>query len=350
LLLACRWAARPTDNLPAAIGCCVGLAVLTRYVGVTLLPPFLLCFIALSTSAGDKLRNALAFLVPATAPIGVWLLAVRAVDHTQDRAAAFHPPHGAAVALLAPVVLCIALLPRSFSRLRMRERTDGDLIALWCAAFLAAYCGAVLLSLSLFDALTPLDARILSPALVFGGLLLVRTIWTIAPNGDTNGPASAEQDRAGSRPPIRRIAASVALVAAYSRGGAALTLARRLHDSGYGYTSRAWRGSPTLAWAAAAPRGAVLYSNSPELIAFCTDRQALPLPTLYSPTTLLPNRDLPRDVVALREALRRGAIVVYFPDNPRSYLLSSADIERTCACAPALRFADGIVYRKASTE
>ena len=102
--------------------------------------------------------------------------------------------------------------------------------------------------------------------------------------------------------------------------------------------------SRTLAWIDTLTRNVPIYSNSPELIAFHNRRDARPLPTKFSPTSLLANGDLDRDVALLRNELRRGAIVIYFTRNPRSYLLSDTDLEQRFHIPALRRLTDGAIY------
>jgi hypothetical protein len=187
------------------------------------------------------------------------------------------------------------------------------------------YAGFLLFSLCFLDALTPLDTRILSPLFVFGIPFVVSLIWR-------------------GRPPLWQSIMSAAAIVACSRGGAAFTLARQRHDLGYGYTGRAWRASPTLAWIDALAGDVRIYSNSPELIAFHNRRRARPLPIRFSPTSLQPNAELDRDVASLRTDLQRGATVIYFTRNPSAYLLSDTDLEWRYHIPALLRMPDGAIY------
>ena len=81
-----------------------------------------------------------------------------------------------------------------------------------------------------------------------------------------------------------------------------------------------------------------------ELIAFSTRREAHPLPEKFSPTSLLPNRELTEQVHSLDRALRSGALAVYFPSSPRSYLVNDVDLERTYGIAVLARLPDATVY------
>jgi hypothetical protein len=362
---ASRWFGEFTSSIDnrllAVTGLFTALALLTRFVGITLLLPFLVCILACRTVPfRQRIREIFLLCGTATFPMACWLLWNSGARHAaSDRPFVFHPPHATTFVLLALSTLgCLALLILLLRRQMRGNAGDFGILSVWAAAFLMTYCGFLLFALCFLDALTPLDARILSPLFVFGMPLIVSLVWRVrTPFNSGNSLAihdtlDSETDAAPvgtSKSAVRQAhlwqgIVSAVVVAACSRGGAAFTLARQRHDLGYGYTSRAWRTSPTLAWIDALPRNVSIYSNSPELIAFHNRRAARPLPTRYSPTSLLPNADLDRDVAVLQTDLHRGAIVIYFTRNPRSYLLSATDLEQRYQLPARLRLPDGTVY------
>ncbi len=383
LLLFCRSLDRG-GSLTAAAGLCAGAALLTRFVGFTLLPPFLLCIAVCRPEAGRRrVRETLLFLCPAILPMTAWQLYNRAVAHAASvRAFAFHPPGVSSAMLIAVAALAAAEIGRRFGRGRLRGPCGVEtVLSLWLLAFLVTYCSLVYFSLCFLDALTPLDGRIMSPVLICGGLYCLGSIWSSqsgagsAPGQIAAGAAqepsqsapAAEQSasRSARRPPESAPAAqpkqgsaeiasgpprwwqwiaTAALVLAAGRAATVLTVARQQHDAGYGYTSRAWRNSPTLAWIDSLPPGQVIYSNVPELIAFRNRRTAHLLPPRYNPTSRVPSARLADDIAALQAALRQGAVVVYFPSHAYPFLLSAADLERTWRIPVLLRLRDGVVY------
>ena len=375
LLLFSRWGAIGGTWRLAAAGACVAAALLTRYAGVALLPPFLVSIVfARPKPCLRPVREAVGFLCIAALPLAAWLLVLRTLAHAaSDRPLAFHPPGIGAIALVAAAGVAAELARRLAGAVNdpshgrshpvgTRRPPDANadtvpapigavpgnetcglgaaktVLSLWMLAFLSTYCAFVFLSICLLDALTPLDGRILSPALLAAGLLALQWIWSHSRrDGKDSGNGAS-----GVRPWQWLVAGG--LIVACGRGGSALSLARQRHDTGYGYTSRAWRSSPTLAWIESLPRGITIYSNAPDLIAFRCNRVTLPLPTKFSPTSLQPNAHLENEIDALNADLRNGALVVTFPGSPRSYLLSEHDLERACHVPQLFRFADGTVY------
>ena len=318
-----------SERWALAVAVCVAAAALTRFVGLALLPPCLLC---LWGSPWQDLRKraalAIGFTVAAAGSLGLWLLYERAAGHgAADRALVFHAPPMAALILPAAAIFAAVMAAR---QLRSEERGPQFLADLWLPAFLASYCTLVFVSMCFLDALTPLDARILSPVLIFGGLYLCAVIR----------PLFATR----SRLLWRRAVLGVAAAAACVRSGAVVQLAKQGYDDGYGYSGRAWAGSPTLAWIDRLPSDTVLISNSPELIAYRTPRIARPLPRKYEPMSRIPNAALEEDTRELVRAVKRGALVVFFPANPHPYLLSSDDMEHKYGLPVRKRLPDAIIY------
>lgn len=356
LLLFSEWIGRsnaPKASLaPLALaGLVLGLALVTRYVGVALLPPFLLCIaIRRSLPWRHRLTETVTLFATAGAPIFAWIVYCRVVAHSaSDRPLAFHPPHSPPFALLAILLASGAALAGRLVRRPPQSGEEGaDTLPIWLLAALISYSGFVIASITFLDALTPVDVRMLSPAFVFAGIYVVGLIWSDrkASCRRMDGPDAAVM--ASRRLLGRRIALSAALLIGGSRFGAIVPFARLRHDSGYGFTGRAWRSSPTLAWIEAQPANCVLYSNTPELVAFRTRRTVIGLPARYSPTSFVPNPNLNREATALQKAVREGALVAFLPGEPHAYLLSADDLERSYHLPVLLRLPDGVIYGYAS--
>lgn len=196
----------------AVAGLFVGLALLTRYVGVTL---FALGGLVILMRLGMRWRplfNVLtAFSVPAAGPMFAWHLWQKFVKFapSSERTLAWHPitaaQVGEGIETIASFVVPPALV-NSFRATRIIAMlTMGLLVVvvwLWLgrkggtapekpstipalagigATFIVIYLGFLVLSISIADADTPLDWRILSitipPGAIIGGYLLFVAGW-----------------------------------------------------------------------------------------------------------------------------------------------------------------------------
>jgi hypothetical protein len=197
--------------------------------------------------------------------------------------------------------------------------------------FAACYIPFIVLTMSFVDASTRLDKRILAP---------VYLLWAIA-----FFALLAEAAHVWRRPFVRAVPAGIAtvFVVAGLVFGVALTYLSR--TEGIGFTGRAWRDSPTMAYIAALPDKAVVYSDAAQAIYFLTGRLACGLPVRYSPYTLLPNQTFEDETAAIGRALEEGAVLVDFNAWPTGgYETDPRDIAVALALEPVLVLADGVVY------
>ena len=349
-------------GMVVGLGAIVGAAALTRYAGAALIPPFALCIWRFGAGTSrQRMAGLVLFAGVALLPLVCWLVYLQAGAHVpSDRPLAFHPPHGPAWLLLpAAVYMALAASRRlrhaadsalekpstsphhpvapSPHHARQAKGTDRAILALWLYAFLAVYFGFVLFSMTFVDAFIPFDGRNMAPAIVCGMLALVRPLCGAF--GRLSGVRAAGLTGKGL--------AAAALGLLVGRAAQGIQLAERFHETGNGYSGRAWAHSRGLAWIAAAPPVARILSNAPEVIAYRFGRRAVPFPAKFSTTSLARNPRLDADVAAFREAMRGGAIAIYFRRDPRSYLLSPADLEGRCGLAPVLDLGDAVVYAPA---
>jgi hypothetical protein len=270
-----------------------------------------------------RVRAAALFAAIASAPLAVWLV-VRAytVGTATNREIAFHPVAAerlrqaldtfnewllpqlalsdratlgvALVAAAALAVLCAAAFRR------------GGRAARFVAVHLAyalAYFAFLVLAVTLIDAQTPFDRRILLPlriALVIPLVIGVHALGAAAP-------------RAG-----RAAMAVVVVWLALSAQHMAVS-AMRLHRSGYGYTGTSWRSIdlPRLVRTAGAR---IIYSNVPEALYFLTGVPARELPFAVDRWTRRSNPEFPRQAARMRAELdSRNAAIIYLPRAQRPF-------------------------------
>ncbi len=201
------------------------------------------------------------------------------------------------------------------------------------ALFLLVYGAFLVVSISFFDANTPLDDRILSPvyiaALILGLYLLDQLLYL-----------------SGSLIAVR--AALLGCLVVFS----AATLVNSLLSikAGYpqnlGFSSPIWRQSETLALVKHLPAQVVIFSNSPEAIYLHTNRPVYPLPKKFLSANQQLNASYAADLSTMQGQIenQRG-VLVYFNTLPeRSTLPTAAELEAQLSLCVVAQAADGVIY------
>ena len=207
----------------------------------------------------------------------------------------------------------------------------GIVIPALCLLFSTFYLLFLFVSLSFFDASTPVDARLLSPILV---------ILTVG-----GFPAILSMARLLKKPLLWWFFLLFTVLSILIKTPDAIQSAQSIRDKGLGYTSIQWQKSPTIAFVKSHPYKVKIYSNGPDVIAFLTDNQSLSLPKQKFPTSLVANPGYTEEINAMcKDILEKGALLVYFNPIGRGYLPTYQEIEPTCKLSILQHFSDGKVY------
>jgi hypothetical protein len=308
----------PSIPLLVAGAAVLGLAVFTRYAGAACVLTGGLALLVLGRQPlGTRVRDALLFGGVSAAPLLAWKLLHVSAAAGPARELAFHPvgrghawqaiyttsawllvPQAApnVVRLAVLGLAAVAVLLAAVARWRRGEAAPR--IVAVCALFVGVYAAFLVLSLSFFDANTPLDDRILLPAFV--AALVVGL--------DLCGEAVASRRRAAVV-----IVLGALLVVTTGQLVASARMAARGFDRGWGFSSRAWQESPTLARVGALPAGTVAYSNAPEIVYLHTGQAPRALPRRTRLVTRQPNEAFDRELAEVGRDLReRCGVVAYF--------------------------------------
>jgi len=360
LLLAAYLDGAPRGCLGAAAGAAAG-AGLTRYVGVVLILLGGLALVGLSRKdRRGRLGEAALFMLLAGLPVLAWLGRNTLVAGSPaNRDLVYHPVPGAALAQ-AVVTLGHWLLPVSAldgplldgaALLGVVGALAGSLWALGRGAsaawppgplrrlsallglFIGLYGTFLLLSISLYDAATPLDGRLLSPVFVAGLMLVVTHLhWWLGP-------------RLGAWP--WRVGA-VALAGLYGGLylGSSIPLIQSAHDRGLGYSDAAWQQSPTMQRLREQPPNALVYTNGPDAVYVLTGRGVNLLPPKANIYTEESNGHYAAQMALLREQARqRPVLVVYFDTIFRGYLPGAEELRHLLPLRVVAHGADGTIYQ-----
>jgi energy-converting hydrogenase Eha subunit E len=341
-----------------AAGIWAGLAALVRYAGIGLLGGMALAVLVHKDSRGRAKLTDIGLLVSVgLAGPALWgLRNVILTGASTNRSLSLHVPtmdklneglttiggwlipfhFGEVLALAAAIGVMAATTLGAMSLLVSRgaPRAAKPVRAaiLVTLSFLIAYLTVLSASLSLADASTPLDSRILLPVFVVGVILIVCILHGFSPG------------LAGRW--LFRAILILALVAA-----SALALKRDLSsiaDSrafGLGFASPDWRHSQIIRWIDALDPAVPLYSNEVDAVYLLTGRQAFQVPIRWDPVRAAPREDYEQQLAAMRERIAdQGAALVLFDTLAEQQGALPSEAELAEGLQTAFRAADGVVY------
>ncbi len=348
--------ARLADLVASAIS--MGLALITQYAAVGLLPGGVI-ILYLARPRRERrigLRDAGIWLGAALLPLVIFLVwNLLATGRLLDRSLAVHPTAlgdfvwaiantsssyialepstarlGAAIILLISIYV---ILPFGAWTIPLREsdRRSAEFAIPFSAMILAAgYFACLYLSLAFLDASTPVNARILAPAmalLIASGFPAVRTL----------------AERFERRFAWTGFALGMILVMLLRLPGF-INAAAQIRNDGLGYTSRQWTDSPTIAYIKTLPSSATIYSNGPEAVLFLTARTAIALPLTFDPAIGRPNSTYASELDELcRDVGGGGAYLVYFEAIQVRGIPGLEALQSACSLPLLTQVADGVV-------
>ncbi len=329
---------------------------LTRYIGIVVLGSGALSLLLfLERPLRNRLQQAVAFGLAAFAPMALWMARnyVRSGSLT-NRTLRFHPPQlakikqfAATVAgwvspfrLTTPGTLLIllgvaALLGMLLYRLWQARKSEAGPIFVFSGAailFALLYLASLVFSATFFDASTPFDDRILSPLYVVFLMLIV---------------LAAHQTLAEHRLWVA-LAVILLVVLAGVQAPAAWRQMTALREQGIGFTSRAWQESGTVAWVAALPQEATIYSNEKAALNFLTGHQAYAIPEKTDPVKAEVRNYYEEAMQTMRERLSTADayLIVFHIDRLRAGMPTLEEI--TAGFGLVSIFDDARVYAASS--
>lgn len=315
-------------------GLSTGLASLTRYSALALLPTFIIVLFFFSSyhkTWRARLAAASLFLAGAIPPLAAWFLRNKlAAGNATNRTFQFHPVTSENIQpgiynisqFLMPIEPWRQLLVRS-GLLEWVLATLGLVLLLWLAfqawmfiihpeygltgslslttgLYVFAYLGAVLFSMSFFDASTKFQPRILAPLYVAFMLLLIASgawLWQ-------------KRNRVAQGFVIVIVAASLAL-SAYADTRAIADF----KTAGQGYASWKWHDSLIMASLQNLPAEIAIYTNTPPAVYLVTGRASRTLPTPIDPVDNLLRSDYEQNLARMRTDLLTGKAVLALFDT-----------------------------------
>ncbi|MEM9255019.1 MAG: hypothetical protein AAGA91_06200 [Pseudomonadota bacterium] len=349
LLLVLRFAKTASKLCFVFAALAAGCLPIVRYAGL----PFLAVSAAFIFALWEpRLRvligrwvDSLAFLFISILPLLCWLLLNSLVrGESTNRTLIYHPiettkfiqlgetvlewfrpqgPQWLALLLLVCTVLIVVL---SFRRLPSWDHRLRAAIGLLCSA--VAYVAFLLLSLSLLDAYTPLDRRILLPAWILLAII----------------PSLSLQVALHYR---RLLAIQAVTLALIFLGYVTTTVDQVAHSRafGFGYQTPGAAHSVLLKLVRNSDKR-VLYTNAADYVFIHTGLELQDLPMIYNPNTREKNQDfVPQMAAILREMDHGEAGIVHFSRlSNRDYFPSGTQLEEGYSLNPTLVTEDGSYY------
>jgi hypothetical protein len=307
----------------------LGLTTLARYAGVAVLASAVLGVVLLRPgNLRRRISAGLALGVMGGIPILAWLVwTLSESGSATGRGLSFHPigslhvwqaldtagswllaPEGASsllkgVLALAALLILAAGLGVWWRRRRTSVATppttdeiSAAALIIVTAVFIPTYLVVILVSITLFDANTPLDGRILAPVYMAALVLAVQF-------------SQGSLARRSGRWAIGFLASLFVLIALTR----SVPLVTGAFENGLGFNSVAWRTSQVLSEVRSLPVNTPMFSNSPEAIYLWTGRAAARLPRVYNLVDQMPNAAYATELAAMQRQLEEmnGAIVIF---------------------------------------
>jgi hypothetical protein len=185
-----------------------------------------------------------------------------------------------------------------------------------------AYLGAVLFSMSFFDASTKFQHRILAPLYVSWMILFVAALsaltmkYTTPATCPANYVGCAGSARESTRENLFRGFAILAGVVSLGLSivGFVPTVSA-LREAGQGYASWKWRDSVVMARLHDLPADVAIYTNTPPAVYLVTGRASRVIPTAVDPVDNLPRGDYEQNLAQMREDILAGRAVLALFDT-----------------------------------
>lgn len=335
-----------------------GLAITTRYAGVTILPPMIITILFFDRgSLKTRIRDCLMILGIGIFPLAVWLLRNRIVaGSATHRSLAFHPLeisefNGIVNSLLAfwvpfPVSVYLKMVFLFFGgalvlagivlAFKNRRREQSEKINAGMQMFAAVFITTYLLFLctynSLMNPLVDLLPRVLSPVYAPGIILLICVAYKLS--------------RLGNRNTLwwGFIVLSSVLISVNAKH--AISSAAERHNEGSGYGSRAWAGSKSIEYLKTSADFRTTYSNGIDAIYFLTRRNALRIPARVDLATGKNYSDFEQEIDYVRnELLQKRAVVVYLDRiTGRGYLPTKDELTNIYKLPVLIQLDDGTIF------
>jgi hypothetical protein len=336
----------------------VGVAWLARYVGVAVLIASAGSVLVLSRrSVRQRLVDSAVLVAGGCLPMAVWMVRnIAAAGSPTDRVLSVEPirasvvfrglstmsewflPHVIGAQLRVGILLCV-LLGLVLSRLWRSNRqgtaggpqpalSAGGSVTIELSRVLVAFSSVYLIflivSISLFDAATPLDSRVLSPVFVAVLICVCCALGRIT----------------SARRGYKVLGAGLVALSVLQGIGWLFS-----HRSGQGYSSLSWRDSPTVGVVRTLPEGARIASNAVDALSILAGRRGDWVPRSRTTSVDRPNPQFEEQLAQLRAKLAVGdGYVVWFDHVHRWFLPTKSELQAALPLTAIATTEDGTIF------
>ena len=335
------------------------LVLLTRYIGISVIPTIILAMLLLKYKPlKERLKDSLIFMTIASFPLALWMIVnYFGSNNIGDRVKVFHPIDYSEIKSIISVLtnyflpkislsssqvwiifgitsslilVGIILSIRGYIKDKLRKRVEIATLVL-LISFILIYMLVLVISISFFDASTPLDFRILAPIYV-ADIILILTIIQQSTNF-------------WGKLTIRWLFILLSAVIIYINATQFRVTALQIQKNGEGYSSLQWKVSKSIQFINSLPKDSLIVSNDPEVIYFLAGRYTNSLPYKEDPTTTLSNPNFQTEMINLTNDLsQKDTYVVVFKKIDRAFLPSRTELSKNYHLPKLLDLDDGVVF------
>jgi hypothetical protein len=339
---------------------CLSFCILTRYIGASYIPVAvgIVFFLTSARTLGLKWGNILLYLLgtgflPGLFFLYNWLSA----SEVTDRSLVFHPINpleyiqtiyleickflmpfpvfqiglSAVITILLVLLITLALRKTRPTMLSIDWGESANWVALLTFLFSAAYLSFLFISITYFDALTPVNQRLLLPVFAFFLIGIFPTVMkaTLVLN----------------KPTLWNAFLLFFMLMVVIKTPVLYTQVGNLRKKSLGYQIHDIDHSKIVAIAKHTPRVVKIYSNSTDVLRFLVDRKIDSLPYIIFPTTALNNPNYKQELDSIcNELSRKEAIIVFLKVGVfRPYFPKIADLQLACSRSKSTTFPDGFI-------
>jgi len=351
-------------------GGAVGLACLTRYAGLPLIPMIALLILVLGKDRYQKqIKPAVIFLITASLPLALWFVRNLLLAGTSaDRGILFHPLGIAHIRQLIRSILFVFLPNSVLENLKMMSGKivivalglilfasvifvifayrklkgvsfdkmkqfllDINPMLKILLLFLIVYPLFLVFSISFADYTTPLSYRILLPEFIIVFPLIICGLLKLQLT------ASQKQNQ------ILSYTLKIVLIFfLFSYAFRGYTLCRDIHTKGLGYSSLSWKNSKLIKFIKTLAKDTPIYTNGTAGIFYQTKRTAFPFPYKYKNGK--PNPRYTKEIKKMQKIItEEHGVIIYFNNIPSTLIPSPEEIQSKCNLKIVEKADDGVI-------
>jgi 4-amino-4-deoxy-L-arabinose transferase-like glycosyltransferase len=322
-------------------GLAASLATLARYSGLALVATFLLSTFLLAPTWGEKFKKSAIFLAGVIPPLAAWFIRNRLVaESATNRSFVFHPVLAEKIPtatynmsqwlmpieswrrellksgimewilILLGAGLLLWVISRAWTFFFRPASASPEPIAFTTAVYIFGYLGAVLFSMSFFDASTKFQPRILSPLYVSLMVLFVFILNSLTTKGAKDIKGILNKNFVYF---VSFVVVAIAL--GFSTFDFRLSTQELRDAAGLGYGSWKWRDAEVMAELKKLSPEVAIYTNSPPAVYFVTGRASRVIPTSLNPVDNQARGNYEQDLAAMRAEILAGRAVLALFDT-----------------------------------